>query len=118
MITTNTKLLLYLLPFGFSIYLLDIFCAPRFGMTFCTIISAVLILILLGIYLTTSNRESDERERELGLKADSTTLYIVIASLLAAAIFFPHSQFAMVFWSVLSLATSSRIITFFYQRYK
>lgn len=116
--TLNTKLLLYLVPFGVCIYLLDIFCVPRFGMAICSIVSASLILILLGAYLVVSNREVDERERLLSLKADSATLYVIIASLLAATIFFPHSQFAMVFWSVVGLATVSRVTTFLYQRYK
>ena len=118
MSSLNRKLLFYLVPFGVCIYMLDIFCVPTLGMTVCSIISGLLVLILFYIYLLASNRESDERERLLRLQADSAALYCVIASLLAATIFFPHSEFAMVFWSAVGLVTFSRIITFMYQHYK
>lgn len=114
----NTKRLILLLPFGLLIYILNIFCVPLIGMLACQIISAILLLILLLIYITLSAKESDERQRLLQLQADSAALYVVLAGLLAATIFYPHSQAAMVFWLVLGLAVAGRILMFLYQRYK
>lgn len=116
--SANAKLVLLLIPFGVVVYLLDLFCVPLFGMLISQVISAALILVLLGGYIVMVGQESDERERQLQLQADSAALYLVIAGLLAAAIFYPHSQAAMVFWFVLSLAVLGRIIIFIYQRYK
>ena len=116
--TANTKFFLYLVPFGVVIYLLDHYLRPVVGMMTSTIISAVLTLSLLGIYLFTASREIDERERLLQLQADSAALYIVIASLLVATIFDPHSDLAMAFWAVLFIAVIGRGIAFLYNRYK
>lgn len=113
----SAKRVYLLLIFGFFVYFLNLFCMPFFGMVICQIISAVLILVLLVVYIFTVNHESDEREKLLQLQADSAALYVVIAGLLAEAIFYPHTQAAM-FWGVLSLAIVGRVITFIYQRYK
>jgi hypothetical protein len=113
---TSTKLLL-LLPFGVLVYLLNIFSVPLFGMFVSQVFSAVLILILLILYIVLSGRESDERERLLQLQSDSAALYIVLAGLLTATIFYPHSEAAMVFWMVLGLAVIGRLIIFIYKRY-
>ena len=115
--STNAKLLL-LIPFGGVIYLLNALCLPQFGMLTSQVLSAIALLVLLAVYLVVSSRETDEREKLLQLQSDSAALYIVIAGLLAAAIFYPHSEVAMVFWLVVGLAVGGRIITFIYQRNK
>lgn len=115
--TASTRLAGYLVPFGILVFFLDKFCVPKFGMAICAAVSAFLILILLGLYISIAQGELDERERLLRLQADSAALYVVIAALLAATIFYPRSEFAMVFWSVIGVAVLSRIISFIYQRY-
>jgi len=116
--TVNTKFFLYLVPFGMAVYLLDHYLRPLVGMMTAAIISGLLTLVLLIVYLVTSHQEGDERERLLQLQADSAALYIVIASLLVATIFDPHSDLAMAFWAVLGIAVIGRAIAFFYNRYK
>ena len=116
--SATTKTLLYLVPFGLIIYLLDKLFAPKYGMGATSGISAGLVLILLGIYVAVSAKESDERERMIRLQADSAALYVVTAGLLAATIFYPHSQYAMVFWAVVGLAVTARVVAFIYRRYK
>ena len=115
--TSTTTRLLLLLPFGLLVYLLNIFCVPLLGMLVCQVLSAVLVLILLVIYIVLAGGESDERERLLQLQSDSAALYVVVAGLLAASIFYPHSEAAMVFWLVLGLAVAGRVVIFIYKRY-
>jgi ABC-type iron transport system FetAB permease component len=114
----NRTLLLCLVPFGLAIYLLDRFCVPAYGMVFCSVASACLVLVLLLVYLAISVREPDERERQIMLQADSAALYLVIAGLLAATIFYPRSEFAMVFWAVIGIAAVGRVIASLYHHYK
>jgi len=116
--SSTTKLLFYLIPFGLLVYVLNHYLMPSLGMVLSTVLSALLTLILLVIYIIGTSREGDERERFIQLQADSAALYSVIAGLLLAAIFDPHSQLAMVFWMVLGLAVIGRIIAFLYHRYK
>jgi hypothetical protein len=116
--SSSTKLLLALILFGLTVYLLDVFCLPYLGMTGTSIITGILIAALLFGYLMVSSREQDEREQLLRLQSDSAALYVVIAGLLAASIFYPHSEFAMAFWGVIGLAAAGRITTFLYQKYK
>jgi len=110
--------LLSLAVLGLLIYLIDRFFVPQYGMGASSAASAALILILLVVTRLVAGREPDEREKLLQVESDSTTLYVVIAGLLAATIFYPHSDYAMTFWAVLGLAAVSRIASFLYHRYK
>jgi hypothetical protein len=116
--SSNTTFIFLLIPFGIAVYLLDIFFMPHIGMVPTQVISAALLLILLVISRILSTKEQDERERLLQLQSDSTALFVVIGGLLAASIFYPDSEVAMVFWLVLGLAAVGRVFSFFYQRYK
>ena len=116
--SSNTKVLFVLIPFGVITYLLDVFFMPHIGMIPTQVISALVLLILLIISHLLSRSETDEREHLLQLQSDSAALYLVIAGLLAATIFYPHSDMAKVFWFVLSLTVVGRVFTFIYQRYK
>jgi uncharacterized membrane-anchored protein YitT (DUF2179 family) len=109
----TSKQLLLLLGFGILVYGVDTFLVPHYGMGLSSGVSAILILILLVLSRFVTMGEKDEREHMLQLESDSAALYVVIAGLLAAAIFFPESEFAMVFWAVLG-----RVIAFLYQRNK
>lgn len=111
--SSNAKIVYFLVPFGVAVYLLDAFFMPHFGMVSTQVISAILLLGLLVTSRVLSSKESDERERMLQLQSDSVALYVVIAGLLAAAILYPHSEMAMVFWFVLGLAAIGRITSFF-----
>ena len=116
--STTFLQMLALAVFGFGIFLIDRLFTPGFGMGPSSGLAAVLILALLGVSRVLSSKETDEREHMLQLEADGAALYVVIAGLLAATIFYPHSEFAMVFWSVCALAVVGRITAFLYQRYK
>ncbi len=116
--TSSTKLSGLLLSFGVGVYALDRLVMPTIGMLSTQIISAILLLGLLVAYLMIARAEQDEREQLLRLQADSAALYTVLAGLLAATIFYPKSDVAMVFWLVLGLAAVGRVITFMYKRYQ
>ncbi len=107
-----------LIIFGVLIYLLERLFAPHFGMGPTSVVSAALILLLVVLTKVVSAGEKDEREHLLQLESDSAALYIVIAGLLAATIFYPHSELAMAFWTVLGLAATGRLFAFLYHRYK
>jgi hypothetical protein len=116
---SNTSLkLVGLAVFGILIYLLESLFTPRFGMGPTSVLAAGLILVLVILTKVVSSGERDEREHLLQLESDSAALYIVIAGLLAAAIFYPHSELAMAFWTVLGLAVAGRLFAFLYHRYK
>jgi ABC-type xylose transport system permease subunit len=116
--SSNTKVIFLLVPFGLAVYLLDKLFMPTLGMIPTQAISAILLLVLLVVSRVLDTKEQDEREKMLQLQSDSTALFVVIAGLLAAAIFYPNSEAAMVFWLVLGLAAVGRIFSFLYQRYK
>jgi hypothetical protein len=116
--SNTSKQLFALLIFGVLVYGIDRLLVPSYGMGKSSVFSAVLILILLILSRRISMGEKDEREHLIQLESDSAALYVVIAGLLTAAIFSPHSDFAMAFWAVLGLAVTGRVIAFFYQRYK
>lgn len=116
--SSNTKVIFLLVPFGIIVYLLDHYFMPHIGMISTQVISAVLLLGALIASRVFNAQEQDEREKMLQLQSDSTALFIVIGGLLAAAILYPDSQAAMVFWLVLGLAAVGRVFSFFYQRYK
>ena len=107
-----------LLPFGLAVYVLDRYLAPMSGMMVAQGLSAVLLLGMLAVYLLLSSRESDEREQLLRLQSDSAALYVVIAGLLAVAIFYPGSGSGRIFWIAIGLAALGRIVAFFYHRNK
>ncbi len=107
-----------LVVFGILIYALERLFTPHFGMGPTTVVSAVFILLLVILTKVVSSGEKDEREHFLQLESDSTALYVVIAGLLAATIFYPHSELAMTFWMVLGLAVAGRLFAFLYHRYK
>jgi hypothetical protein len=116
---SNTYLKLAgLVIFGILIYALERLFTPHFGMGPTSVLSAVLILLLVILTKVVSSGETDEREHLLQLESDSAALYIVIAGLLAAAIFYPNSELAMAFWTVLGLAVLGRLFAFLYYRYK
>jgi hypothetical protein len=116
---SNTHLkLVGLVIFGFITYLLERLFTPHFGMGPTSAVSAFLILTLVLLTKVVSSGEKDEREHMLQLESDSAALYIVIAGLLAATIFYPHSELAMTFWTVLGLAVAGRLFSFLYHRYK
>ncbi len=116
--SSNTKFIFLLVPFGFAVYVLDALLMPHIGMIPTQVISAAFLLILLVVSRFLDTKERDERERLVQLQSDSTALFTVIAGLLAATIFYPHSDVAMVFWFVLGLAVAGRIFSFIYHRFK
>jgi nitrate reductase gamma subunit len=114
----SLKQLIFLVLFGALVYVIDVVIKPRFGMGVCSILSAVLLVVLLVGTKLFGSRETDERERQLSLHADSFALQVVIISLLGISIFFPDSDYAMAFWGIFVLTTLVRSITFIYQRYR
>ncbi len=116
--SSQSKALLMLAVAALFFYAIERIIEPWFGMEMSLSLCAIGVAAITILYVVLINRETDEREQLIRLQADSVALYTIIASLLAAAILFPASEFAMMFWLVFGGTVLVRIIAILYHRYK
>lgn len=81
------------------------------------VLFGVLALIDIAIVLIGDSNE-DERQRNLRLQSDSVCLRIVGIFLLALMIITKKPEYELVFWLVLAVIATGRIISWGYQKAK